>query len=122
MSRLGDRARVRSKNAGPFWITVDIFAEDAKTYASLRRHLRTEAMARLLRRSPEEIRRFEIEGLRVIKLAFARHAVQGAIDDRDMHGAACASLLAELELDESQVHESDAPESQVPESQARSGD
>lgn len=103
MSKLGEVARIRSKNAGPFWITVDIFARDASSHASLCRRLRTEAVARLMRLSTEEIRRFEIEGLHVIKLGFARPAVQGAIDDRDMHGAACASLLAEISLDEGEA-------------------
>ncbi|WP_025771060.1 DUF4387 family protein [Thioalkalivibrio sp. HK1] len=99
MSTLGEVAYVRSKNAGPFWITVDIFSQDAKDHALLCRRLRTEAVARVMRLSPEEIRRFEIDGLHVIKFSFRRPQVQGAIDDRDMHGAACACRLAEIPLD-----------------------
>ncbi|MBF2759193.1 MAG: DUF4387 family protein [Ectothiorhodospiraceae bacterium AqS1] len=112
MSTLGEVARIRSKNAGPFWITVDIFSPDAQSHASLRRRLSAEAVARLLRLPPEGIRRFEIEGLHVIKLSFARGKVQGAIDDRDMHGAACASLLAGLSLDKERDEERDEERAQ----------
>ena len=44
MPKLSDVcSHVRSKNAGPFWITVDLFFSDAETFARL---LIQEAQAR----------------------------------------------------------------------------
>ena len=48
MPRLGDQVlRVRSKNAGPFWITVDVFCGTREIFEQLKDALRTEAVAAL---------------------------------------------------------------------------
>ncbi len=100
MPRLGDVVkRVRSKNAGPFWITIDVFCGDASTYVHIVDKLSTEAVAWLFDRPAEELRRFDIPDLHVIKFSLPRPVVQGHRFDRDMHGAQWAVLLAEMELD-----------------------
>ncbi|MFO6466226.1 DUF4387 family protein [Jannaschia sp. KMU-145] len=92
MSDLGDLARVRSKNAGPFWITIDIFC-DAATYDRVAA-LPTETFAARL--GGAEIKRFDLPALHVVKLSLPRPAVQGSARDRDMHGAALAHALTGL--------------------------
>ena len=99
MARLADRvAKVRSKNAGPFWVTVDIFCGSAEAFAEVRARLSTERVARLFQQPTQLVKRFDIADLNVIKLSFPRPVVQGSRADRDMHGAQWAILLAEHEL------------------------
>jgi hypothetical protein len=96
--RLGDRVRVRSKNAGPFWVTVDVFCNNSAVFEEVRAQLRTESVAALFQQPTQLVKRFDIPDLSVIKFSFPRPVVQGARTDRDMHGAQWAVLLAELDL------------------------
>jgi hypothetical protein len=99
MPRLGDRVlRVRSKNAGPFWITIDVFCGTPDVFAQVRDELRTETVAVLFQQPSQLMKRFDIADLNVIKFSFPRPVVQGARTDRDMHGAQWAILLAELDM------------------------
>lgn len=90
--------KVRSKNAGPFWLTIDIFCGTEATFQQLQSKLKTDAVARLYGADSQLLKRFEMADLNVIKISLPRPATQGAIDDRDMHGASWASLLADMEL------------------------
>lgn len=99
MPRLGDVVvKVRSKNAGPFWVTIDVFCGSAEAYERVCRSLTTDVVAGLLQQPTQLVKRFEIAELGVLKLSFPRPVVQGSRADRDMHGAQWAVLLAELEL------------------------
>jgi hypothetical protein len=99
MPRLGDQVlRVRSKNAGPFWVTVDVFCGTRDVFEQLKGALRSEAVAELFQQPSQLVRRFDIADLNVIKFSFPRPVVQGARTDRDMHGAQWAILLAELDV------------------------
>ena len=46
--------------------------------------------------SIEDLKRFEIADLRVLKFSLPRPQIQGTRFDRDMHGASFANLLADL--------------------------
>ena len=99
MARLGDTVfKVRSKNAGPFWVTIDVFCGDTPTFEKIRSGLTTETVAGLFQQPLETIKRFEIAELNVIKFSLPRPIVQGDRFDRDMHGAQWAVLVAEYEL------------------------
>lgn len=96
---LGDMvAKVRSKNAGPFWVTVDVFCGDAETFARVSAALSTAAVAALYAQPLQMIKRFDIPDLAVVKFSFPRPVVQGSAADRDMHGAQWACLLAEMQI------------------------
>lgn len=100
MAELGSLVeKVRSKNAGPFWATVDVFCGTVETYEKISTGLSTERVARRLGTTPERVKRFDIPALHVIKFSFPRPAVQGSLADRDMHGAGWAATLSELEID-----------------------
>ncbi|WP_284154734.1 DUF4387 family protein [Algicella marina] len=90
--------KVRSKNAGPFWLTIDIFCGGADAFAQIRDGLSTERVASLFGADARTLRRFDIPALNVIKFSLPRPRVQGSIDDPDMHGASWAALLAEVEI------------------------
>ena len=99
MTRVGDiAARVRSKNAGPFWLTIDIFCDDDKAFERLCAALSSEAVARAFQVETPDLHRFDMADLRVIKLSLPRPVTQGARADRDMHGASFAEIVAGLAL------------------------
>ena len=99
MPEIGAIARkVRSKNAGPFWLTIDIFCGDAEAYDRIVKGLSTDRVAQVLRADPSTLKRFDIGALHVIKISLPRPVVQGHKTDRDMHGAAWAALIAEMEI------------------------
>jgi hypothetical protein len=81
-------AEVRSKNAGPFWITFDIFLADVSTYELLvgSRAITPASIGELYRVDPDAVEIFEIPDLRVIKISFPRSVAAGSFADRDQHG------------------------------------
>ena len=89
---------IRSKNAGPFWLTIDIFCDDETSFSFVRDHLQTARLAGLFKTSESLIRRFDIPQLLVIKISLPRPQIQGTVTDTDMHGASFAVLLEELEF------------------------
>lgn len=99
MTRLGDQVfKVRSKNAGPFWLTLDIFCGDLAVFSDIAARLQTETVAALFGAEGHQVRRFDIADLAVIKFSIPRPTIQGSRWDRDMHGAQWAHLLEELPL------------------------
>lgn len=97
--KLGDlAAKVRSKNAGPFWLTVDVFFDDPDAYFQACAAVDTSRVAALFGAEPQLMKRFEINDLNVLKFSLPRPAVQGTAADRDMHGASFGVLLAEMDL------------------------
>ena len=99
MPRLADLVvKVRSKNAGPFWVTVDVFCGEPAAFARVSAALDTAAVAALYGQPVQAVKRFDIADLAVVKFSFPRPVVQGSAQDRDMHGAQWAHLLAEAEV------------------------
>lgn len=88
--------KVRSKNAGPFWITIDIFCGTDVAFERISRGLQTAKAAQVLDVPSQTLKRFDIADLHVIKLSLPRREVQGTVADRDMHGAALAVLIGEI--------------------------
>jgi hypothetical protein len=88
MPTLGEVARyVRSKNAGPFWVTIDIFCETDDAFNRIRSspHVTGKVVADLYGVAAEQVKVFYIEDLRVIKFSFPRPMPQGHKYENDMH-------------------------------------
>ena len=99
MSTLGEKVKkIRSKNAGPFWITIDIFCGHEEVYREICLNLNNLKIANLLKINIRDLKRFEVEKLNVIKFSFPRNIIQGHIFDRDIHGAQLATLLSEMDF------------------------
>ncbi len=99
MSTLTEQvASIRSKNAGPFWATIDLFFKDDVAFEYTASRLTTRAIAERLDLAEDQLKRFDLPDIRVIKISFPRPVVQGHIQDRDMHGAQYAWLLADIQL------------------------
>lgn len=90
--------KVRSKNAGPFWLTIDIFCGTDEAYELVVRKLSTAQVAKVFDTSAQNLKRFDIADLNVVKFSLPRPEIQGSIRDRDMHGASWAALLSEVEI------------------------
>lgn len=88
---------IRSKNAGPYWLTFDIFCANTEVFRQLSQEprLAEPAMAEMLHGDPQQVRVFRLEALNVIKISLPRPVVQGSLQDRDMHGAQWANVLTE---------------------------
>jgi hypothetical protein len=91
---------VRSKNAGPFWLTIDLFFKDREAYA--RHHadpaIGAEAVAALYGVDPALVRRFEVDDLCVVKISIPRPSPQGGVVERDMHGGQQYAPLLDVVL------------------------
>ena len=98
---IGDRASlVRSKNAGPFWQTLDVFLPDDEGCRAVAEApgLDPEAIGRAYRVDPATVRIFRLPAIRVVKISFPRPTSQGGVDDRDMHAGQQHVPLANLPL------------------------
>ncbi len=98
MAKVAELCRhVRSKNAGPFWVTVDLFFRDEAIYRRYRDApaLGPALFARLYGADPALVRRFAVDRLHMVKFSYARPRPQGWLGERDMHaGQQYARLLA----------------------------
>jgi hypothetical protein len=83
-------AVVRSKNAGPFRLTVDILFRDEATYRRVKasKAITPELIARLYGLWPDQITDFvEFDPGLAIKATFPRPVSSGAVGDTDVYGA-----------------------------------
>src|SRR5258708_4884465 len=84
---LGDLAlEVRSKNAGPFWMTLEAFSPDGEPYRIAASLVTPELISELYPAPPASLQIFRIPALHVVKVSSPRPVVQGSLHDRDMHG------------------------------------
>ena len=89
MATLGDLAKlVRSKNAGPFWLTIDIMFDDAQDYRRARdaEIVNRAAIARLYNRDPADIIVVNHDTALAIKVSFPRPQSSGSKLDSDVYG------------------------------------
>lgn len=96
---LGELAlEVRAKNAGPFWVTMELFMRDADGYAAVadETFINEEVIARLYDVDPAGIQIFRIPALNVVKISFPRPVAQGSLRDRDIHAGQHHVPLASL--------------------------
>ncbi|MFI4933268.1 MAG: DUF4387 domain-containing protein [Caulobacterales bacterium] len=88
MARLGEVCRhVRSKNAGPFWVTIDLFFDGPEQYRRYRDSpaIGPDLFARLYGVDPHAVKRFAVDSLNMIKVSYPRASPQGGVLERDMH-------------------------------------
>lgn len=101
MGKLGETAEyVRSKNAGPFWVTVDIFCGSEAAYQQVAGspNLNAERLAELLGAQAESMKIFRLPALRVVKVSYPRREPQGSPGERDMHSGQQYIPLLDMEL------------------------
>lgn len=79
---------IRSKNAGPFWLTIDAFCnnvEDTERVAAAFERERS-LIAGIFQVKPEDLQIFCLKHIQVAKISLPRVPIEGSRDERDMHG------------------------------------
>ena len=79
---------IRSKNAGPFWLTIDAFCysvdDTERVTAAFERERDT--IATIYHVKPEDLQIYCLKHIQVAKLSLPRVPVEGSRNERDMHG------------------------------------
>jgi uncharacterized protein DUF4387 len=91
---------VRSKNAGPFWVTVDMFFDSAESYATYHDDpaISADAIAAIYGVDAALVKRFAVKSLTMVKISYPRATPQGGVLERDMHAGQQFVPLLELQL------------------------
>jgi Domain of unknown function (DUF4387) len=91
---------VRSKNAGPFWQTLDVFLRSDEDYQALitSRTLTPERISEIYRVPAENIEIFHMKDLHAMKISFPRRVPAGTFEDRDQHAGQQHVPLASLAI------------------------
>jgi len=102
MSTVHDVCRhVRSKNAGPYWVTIDVFFDGPESFAKYAEspRLGPETIAKLYGADPALVKRFPVASLDMVKISYPRASAQGGEVERDMHCGQQFVRLLDIELD-----------------------
>jgi hypothetical protein len=80
---------IRSKNAGPTQLTIDIFFRDAAAYkqAVASTALSTTAVAKMYLLGAGQVKRFDLPSILALKFSMPRLCVAGSPGDGDVYGA-----------------------------------
>lgn len=92
---------VRSKNAGPFWITIDLFFRDRTDFDlySKSSQLSAEVFGDLYGVSADLVSHYPVEALNMLKVSFPRAHAQGWQGERDMHGGQFFARLMDVNVE-----------------------
>jgi hypothetical protein len=91
---------VRSKNAGPYWVTVDFFFDGAESFERYARSkaIGPEVFARLYGVDARMVKQFPVPKLNILKVSYPRAMPQGGEVERDMHSGQQFVRLMDIEL------------------------
>ena len=91
---------VRSKNAGPTQLTIDLFFKDAQGYARAAASpaLSCEAVALLYQLAPGQVQRHLLPELGAMKFSMPRWICAGSPGDGDVYGAQQHAPLLGIEI------------------------
>ena len=90
--------KIRSKNAGPFLLTIDIFCSNKKKFQMVVQNVTKIEISTLYKIPIEQINIFPIKNLNIVKITIPRPNIQGSSKDRDLHGASFGIILEELKI------------------------
>jgi hypothetical protein len=91
---------IRSKNAGPCLLTLDVMLPDAATFAYVTARLGPlrRQVAERYRLSENEVAVLPFEPALAVKITLPREIASGDIGDRDVYGAQQHAALLDIEL------------------------
>lgn len=101
MPKLREIAKAcKSKNAGPFELTLDIMFEDAATFEKVRRTgvITPKLIAKLYRVPVESVVFTEYPPAFAYKATIERRIASGAVGDTDVYGAQQHAPLLDVEI------------------------
>jgi hypothetical protein len=94
-------SEVRSKVAGPFWVTMDLRFDSQEHYDRYVQSpaLNAEAIAAIYGVDPALVRHYPVPKLKVLKISYPRRTPQGGVEERDLHSGQQYTYILGLELD-----------------------
>ena len=101
MPKLEDVCRdIRSKNAGPFWITIDLFFNDRAAFDRYAGSpaLQPASIAAIFGVRADQVGHYPVADLAVLKISYPRRQPQGGVIERDLHGGQQFDRIVDLEL------------------------
>ena len=99
MKRLIDYTKIlRSKNAGPLFITFDLIFDNKETMDYVEARLKKEDIARAYDTDVEKIDIISYGVVNSIKITFPRKNISGSLADSDIYGCQQHMPLANIEL------------------------
>jgi Domain of unknown function (DUF4387) len=101
MPKLRDVCRhVRSKVAGPFWVTIDLFFDGEENYRKYRDNvaIQPDAIAKIYEADPSLVVIYKVENLNMIKISYPRAMPQGGVVERDLHSGQQYVSILDVEL------------------------
>ena len=101
MPKVGDIATyVRSKSAGPFWVTLEIFCKDDESYQMMKNspNISKEAVSGIYAVDPEKMKCFYMDDIFIIKFSYPRSKPCGHKYENDMHNGQQYIRLSEVEV------------------------
>ena len=94
-----DTAKIlRSKNAGPLYITYDLIFETESDMRYVEAHLTKELVSAAYGVAPEKIQIIPYAVVNAIKITFPRKVVSGSLYDNDIYGCQQHMPLANIEI------------------------
>jgi hypothetical protein len=101
MAKLRELARmIRSKNAGPFELTIDIIFQDQPTYERVKKSgkVSKEFIAGMFHIGPEKVKLFHYDPAFAIKASVPRYTISGDPDEVDVFAGQQYPQLVDLEI------------------------
>lgn len=101
--KIGEMAKlVRSKNAGPFSLTIDILFDNESYYSMVKNSpaFNIETIATVYRLNSTEIDLFTCDRILAIKISFNRPITSGDVGDTDVFGGQQHGPLVNMEIPE----------------------
>jgi hypothetical protein len=92
---------IRSKNSGPFKLTLDIVFKDFETYFKVKKLgiINKNLIAKLYNIKPDKVVTFvEFDAAKAIKATIIRPLSSGAVGDTDVYGAQQHAPLLSIEI------------------------
>lgn len=99
--KLIDLAKIlRSKNAGPLFITFDLMFDSREKMLMAERAISAEIVAKAYNTTPESVNITTYEIVNSIKITMPRKYISGSIYDDDIYGCQQHVLLGNIEIEE----------------------
>lgn len=91
---------IRSKNAGPFALTFDIFCRDAESYKKIKnsKNITPVVFANTYHVKEKDVKYYYCQDIFAIKVSIPRPIIQGDKYERDIHGCQQCLLLYDMEV------------------------
>ena len=89
---------LRSKNAGPLYITFDLMFDDSEKFEYVKNNLHTEDVARAYGVNVEDVRIVSFDVVTSMKITFPRTRISGDFLDTDIYGCQMHVPLGDIEI------------------------